>query len=473
MTDVPATAVAAPCTVAVAIVAIGGIGSHVNVTPIGPRTTSTVVECMANCTGPPVAVNDMSGTAKLVVAGKAFPEGSTSSGPIDSGMPSAVFVPSRVFDAETVTLAVPDGVSPGFSSPRPMPVCSTDAGTVTFHDWLRSTAAEPAAIGDVVCPLASNSSSLRSGVTLLVQDVGYDAVPALPDPLLGGGAVATVVLGPGDVVGVVVVDGTVEEVESLLASVVELLGEPPPLVANGWAATGFVPVQSGAGGSPHPAGVGVPGVHLKVTVMIPLATLALVSLPPRLSATVSLVAFHVEVGNVALTDNGVADSSPEFVTAGVGSEIVVVPVTSIGGSVCDGCSVPDPSSVRFTLPGMLFVPSVSKPSRYPATSVSAGTSILNVAPDSVIVSPATGEAGVNDPDKVTGKADVPGCALFVHEFVVVTVPAPAGSAPTDRTINVASHRGNATDAANRRRRSSGTGCLPSWLGHSVATTLSE
>lgn len=165
---------------------------------------------------------------------------------------------------------------------------------------------------------------------------------------------AVVVVDPPAVVDVVVDEPPAD---------VDVEDVPLPLVANGRAGTGVVPVQSAAGGSPQPAGDGVPGLQVNVTLMSPPGpTSAVVVLSPRLRATLGPVAVHVEVGTVAVTDRGVAVSSPEVLSAGVGSVIVVVPVTLIGGNVCDACCVPLPNRVRFTFAGMLLTPAVSSPS---------------------------------------------------------------------------------------------------------------
>lgn len=86
--------------------------------------------------------------------------------------------------------------------------------------------------------------------------------------------------------------------------------------------------------------------------------------------------------------------------------------------------------------------------------------MVKVAPESVTVSLATGAAGVNDPVIVIGNAEVPACALLVHDVGVVTVPALAGDAPAVMNRSVASHTGSATRATERRRRRSNTDCLP-------------
>jgi len=363
----PATAAGAPVTEAVVSAATGAFGSHVNVTFSGPISTSTAVERMANVTLPPVVVQRMSGTANVVVAGCAAPSDPVVIGPIARRMPCAVATDSRVFDADTDTVAVPAGVSPGLSSPRLIPVCSTEAGTVTFQRWLPSVTGDPATTGDVAVPVASKSSSLRSGVTLLRHVLGYDAMP-------GVGVLAAVV----DVVEprvVAVVDVEVEEVDVEEVDDVDDVDEleevdveevddplPGPAVVNACAGTGLVPVHgTGFGAGPQPDGVGVPGVQLNVTAMIPPGpTSAFVELLPRLSATGTPVEVHVVLGMFAVTLNGVADSSPDVRFAGVGSVIVVVPVTAIGPTVCDGTVAPDASSVSVTSAGMLLEPTVSR-----------------------------------------------------------------------------------------------------------------
>ncbi len=216
----------------------------------------------------------------------------------------------------------------------------------------------------------------------------------------------------------------------------ELLEDEPPdtvTVVKAAAGTGSVPVHAANGAAPHPAGVGTPGTQAKVTEMTPPGpTNAVVELAPRLKATSPPEAVQVVVGKLALTANGVAVSSPEFLFAGVGSVIVVVPVTDSGGIATDPSVVFAPNNVRFTSAGMLFTPTDNRLSRYPVTSTDPGTSMPKVAPDSVIVSPPATELGVAAPLSVIGSALVPGCALLVQDVGVVTVAAPAGAPPTEK-----------------------------------------
>jgi len=132
-------------------------------------------------------------------------------------------------------------------------------------------------------------------------------------------------------------------------------------VLNGAAGTGVVPVHAGKGAVPQPAGLGVPGVQANVTVMMPPDTRALVELEPRLSATLPPVGVQVVVGRFAVTDSGVADSSPDVLFAGVGSVIVVTPTTESGPTDWVSCVVLLPRRFRVTSAGMLFVPIVSRP----------------------------------------------------------------------------------------------------------------
>lgn len=336
----PAVPVGAPRTAAVTIVATGGLGSQVKVTLTGPRVTSTLVAAIRKATSPPTVVNAMSGTANVVVAGWAVPPGAAM-GPIDIRTPSTVLVPSRVLEAETVTLATPATVSPGRSKPSPIPVCRTEAGTVTFHDWFVSEAVPPLVTGLTVRPVASKISSLMSGVALLRQLLAYDAVPVTSVGTAFVPAVVDVGLDVAVVDGATDVDVDDDEVDEddveldELDEELDVDDEPDdPLLANGCAGTGVVPVHAGAGAGPQPEGDGVPGVQEKVTVMMPPGpTDALVELVPSDSATFEPVAVQVEVGMFAVTDNGVAVSSPDVLLAGVGSVIVVVPLMSMGPSV--------------------------------------------------------------------------------------------------------------------------------------------
>jgi hypothetical protein len=258
--------------------------------------------------------------------------------------------------------------------------------------------------------VTSNCSSLTSGVTLFRHVDGYRPVPVTSVGTTGGCVVVVdggaVVLVVDDVVlvvdDVVVDDVVVEDVDDVV--------EPPVTVTvvNGSAGTALVPVHAGAGAGPQPAGVGVPGVQENVTVMIPPGpTSALVELVPRLMATSPPVGVHVVVGTVADTPSGVADSSPEVLFAGVGSVIVVVPVTEIGPTVCEPSVVFDPSRVTFTFAGMVLVPMVRSPRPYPARSTVGGTLMPKVAPARVMVSPAATELGVASPLTVIGSAVVP------------------------------------------------------------------
>lgn len=257
-------------------------------------------------------------------------------------------------------------------------------------------------------------------------------------------------------------DDVVEEVDD-----VELV-EPPPVTVTmlkGSAATGLVPVQAASGTAPHPAGVGTPGVQEKVTAMNPPGpTRAVVELSPRLRATSPPAAVQVDVGNVADTDKGAADSSPEFFTAGVGSVIVVVPVTETGGNVWVASVVFAPSNSTTTSAGMEFAPTDNSPSRYPARSTSPGTPMLNVPPDKVIVSPVAAVLGVAEPLTAMGSAVVPACAVFVHDVGVVTVPAWAGGAPASEMARMLTHTGSTARAAKSRLRRSSTELSPLWLG---------
>ena len=166
------------------------------------------------------------------------------------------------------------------------------------------------------------------------------------------------------VVGVVVDVVEVDVVDVELVELVELV-EPPPVtvtVLNGAAGTGVVDVHGVRGAGPQPAGAGVPGWHAKVTAMMPPGpTSAVVELPPRLKATSPPVAVHVEVGRVADTASGVADSSPDVLAAGVGSLIVVTPTTETGASVWEPSAVLAPLRVTTTSAGMLLTPTVSRP----------------------------------------------------------------------------------------------------------------
>lgn len=168
-----------------------------------------------------------------------------------------------------------------------------------------------------------------------------------------------------DVVDDVVLD-VVEEVVLDVVDDVELV-EPPPVtvtVVKGTAGTGSVPVHAVSGAGPQPAGVGTPGVQLKVTAMNPPGpTRAVVELSPSRSATSPPAAVQVDVGSGADTDNGAADSSPEFFTAGVGSEMVVEPVTETAGNVCVPSLVLAPISETTTSAGIELAPRESRPSR--------------------------------------------------------------------------------------------------------------
>ncbi len=133
-------------------------------------------------------------------------------------------------------------------------------------------------------------------------------------------------------------------------------------VLNGTAGTGVVVLHcTGSGSGPQPAGPGTPGVHEKVTAMMPPGpTRAVVELSPRLRPTLPPVGVHVVVGSGAVTDSGVADSSPDVLFAGVGSVIVVVPVTASGPRVWLPWLVFDPRRVTVTSAGMLFTPTDSR-----------------------------------------------------------------------------------------------------------------
>ena len=86
-------------------------------------------------------------------------------------------------------------------------------------------------------------------------------------------------------------------------------------------------------------------------------TSAVVLLVPRLNATSPApVGLQLVSGSVALTASGVALSSPDVLFAGVGSVIVVVPVTEKVGSVIEPSAVFEPSSVTCTFAGILFGP---------------------------------------------------------------------------------------------------------------------
>src|SRR5262245_27597858 len=142
-----------------------------------------------------------------------------------------------------------------------------------------------------------------------------------------GGSVVEVVDVVDDVVDDVVLDVVDEVVDDVVLDVVEEVVlddvddvvDPPVTVTagDGEAATGFVPVPDGAGAGPQPAGVGVPGVQLNVTALMPPGpTFAVVLLLPRRSAMSPPDAVHVVVGRFAFTDSGVAVSSPEVLFAG-------------------------------------------------------------------------------------------------------------------------------------------------------------
>ena len=90
---------------------------------------------------------------------------------------------------------------------------------------------------------------------------------------------------------------------------------------------------------------------------------AVVELPPSPKATLPPLAapVQVDVGSVAETANGVADSSPEVLLSGVGSVMVVTPSTDTGARVWEPWTVLEALSVTVTLAGMLFTPMVSRP----------------------------------------------------------------------------------------------------------------
>ena len=194
-------------------------------------------------------------------------------------------------------------------------------------------------------------------------------VPVTSVGSAGGSVVDVVELVVEDVV-LDVVDDVVDE--DVLLDVVELelvdeldeVVEPPVTltVVKAVAGTGFVPVHAGAGAGPQPTGVGVPGVQAKVTAMIPPGpTLAVVLLSPSRMLRSPPAAVQVDVGSVAETESGVALSSPDVLFAGVGSVMVVLPVTVNGGKVCDDSVAPLASSVTVTSAGMEFAPADSKP----------------------------------------------------------------------------------------------------------------